>query len=384
MIIYNAKICTMDDDIGTIERGYLAMEGGKIVSIGDGMPQIDGEMLDAKGGWLLPGFIDGHTHLGLLEDSMGFEGDDVNEESDPVTPHLRAIDAINPLERCFKEARDGGITCVAVSPGSANPIGGVITIIKTDGIRVDRMLLRESAAIKFALGENPKSVYHGKNAAPETRMATAAIIRENLMKAKKYAEDKHAAENEEEADEPEFDIKCEALLPLMQKKLPAHFHAHRADDIFTAIRIAKEFNLNYTMIHCTEGYLVKDELAEEQITAFVGPNLSDRSKPELRALSFDNPVELDKAGLLIGLTTDHPVIPLPYLPLCASLSVKAGMCRERALRAITINPAKILGIDSRVGSIAVGKDADLVLSSGDPLELMSTIEAVFINGKRVK
>ncbi|MBO5274276.1 MAG: amidohydrolase, partial [Clostridia bacterium] len=342
------------------------------------------ELYDAKGCWLLPGFIDGHTHLGLLEDSMGFEGDDVNEESDPATPHLRAIDAINPLERCFKEAREGGVTCVAAGPGSANPIGGQFAAIKTDGVRIDNMILRDPVAMKFALGENPKSVYHGKNAAPETRMATAAIIRENLMKAKKYAEDKHAAENDEDADEPEFDMKCEALLPLMQKKIPAHFHAHRADDIFTAIRIAKEFDLDYTIVHCTEGYLVKNELAAEQITAFVGPNLSDRSKPELKALSFENPVELDAAGVLIGLTTDHPVIPLPYLPLCASLCVKAGMSREAALRAITINPAKILGIDSRVGSLVVGKDADLVLSSGDPLDMMNSIEAVFIDGKKVK
>ena len=381
--IYNAKICTMDT-LGTLENGYLTIKDGKISDIGEGIPENGGELYDAKGCWLLPGFIDGHTHLGLLEDSMGFEGDDVNEESDPATPHLRAIDAINPLERCFKEAREGGVTCVAAGPGSANPIGGQFAAIKTDGVRIDNMILRDPVAMKFALGENPKSVYHGKNAAPETRMATAAIIRENLMKAKKYAEDKHAAENDEDADEPEFDMKCEALLPLMQKKIPAHFHAHRADDIFTAIRIAKEFDLDYTIVHCTEGYLVKNELAAEQITAFVGPNLSDRSKPELKALSFENPVELDAAGVLIGLTTDHPVIPLPYLPLCASLCVKAGMSREAALRAITINPAKILGIDSRVGSLVVGKDADLVLSSGDPLDMMNSIEAVFIDGKKVK
>ncbi len=381
--IYNAKICTVDAP-GTIECGYLTLDEGKITAIGEGVPPSEGELLNAEGGWLLPGFIDGHTHLGLLEDSMGFEGDDVNEERDPATPHLRAIDAINPLERCFKEAREGGVTCVAAGPGSANPIGGQFTAIKTDGVRIDKMILRDPVAMKFALGENPKSVYHGKNAAPETRMATAAIIRENLMKAKKYAEDKHAAKNDEDADEPEFDMKCEALLPLMQKKLPAHFHAHRADDIFTAIRIAKEFDLNYTIVHCTEGYLVKNELAAEQITAFVGPNLSDRSKPELKALSFENPVELDAAGVLIGLTTDHPVIPLPYLPLCASLCVKAGMSREAALRTITINPAKILGIDSRVGSLAVGKDADLVLTTGDPLDMMSSIKAVFIDGKKVK
>ena len=387
MRIENVKILTMSE-MGTIENGCVEIENGKIVSV----EPCDGE---PSGLWVMPGFIDGHTHLGMAEDSLGFEGDDTNEMTDPVTPHLRSLDAINPMERCFSEARAGGVTCVGVAPGSANPIGGQILVIKTNGYCIDDMVVSEPAAMKMALGENPKSAYHEKNQTPETRMATAAIIRETLFKAKKYAEEKAKAEEsldkikkglaepDDEIEPPAFDLKMEALIPLIERKIPAHFHAHRADDIFTAIRISKEFNLRYSIVHCTDGSAIAAKLAAEKATAFIGPNLCDRSKPELKEQSFKNPGVLSKAGVKFGLTTDHPVIPLQYLPLCASLAVKSGMDREEALRSITITPAQILGIDSRVGSVEAGKDADIVVTDGDPLDIKTNIVKVFIDGENV-
>lgn len=380
--IENVKIFTMENDTGVIDCGYVIIDGGKITEIGK-------DTGDGSGGWLFPGLIDAHTHLGIIGDSLAFEGDDVNEASDSVTPHLRGLDAINPLDRCFSEARENGITCVASGPGSANPIGGQICAFKTIGVRIDSMVVSAPAAMKFAMGENPKSVYHVKNQTPETRMAIAALIRENLFKAKKYSEAMIKAqtppekEDDDENEEPEFDMKMEALLPLVRGETLAHFHAHRADDIFTAIRISKEFGLRYTLVHCTEGYLVADELKKEGVTAIVGPNLCDRSKPELTALSFVNPARLSEAGITVAITTDHPVIPLQYLTLCASLAVKAGMDTDAAFRAITINPARILGIDNRVGSIKTGKDADMVLFDGNPLEIMTRVKQVFIDGKTI-
>lgn len=381
--IENVRIHTMENDTGVIGCGYVVIDGGKIVEIG----KHDG---DGSGGWLFPGLIDAHTHLGIVGDSLTFEGDDVNEACDSVTPHMRGLDAINPLDRCFSEARACGITCVASGPGSANPIGGQFCALKTAGVRIDDMAVSAPAAMKFAMGENPKNVYHVKNQSPETRMAISALIRENLFKAKKYSEAMIKAhtppekEDDDEAEEPEFDMKMEALLPLIRGEVPAHFHAHRADDIFTAIRISKEFGLRYTLVHCTEGYLIADELKKEGVTAIVGPNLCDRSKPELTSLSFVNPARLSEAGIMVAITTDHPVIPLQYLTLCASLAVKAGMDADTAFRAITIHPARILGIDGRVGSLKPGKDADLVLFDGNPLEIMTRVKQVYIDGKAVK
>ncbi len=391
MIIKNVKVYTMDT-AGVIENGFVAFEDGKITAIGDMSVCPAGLALDGEGGWLLPGLIDGHTHLGICEDSLGFEGDDVNEGTDPVSPQLRALDGINPFDRGFEEARQGGITCVAVAPGSANPIGGQISVLKTVGCRVEKMLVRGNAGIKFALGENPKTEYHSKNQGPETRMSVAALIRESLYKARRYGNDKRRAEEdrqkgEEEAEgieEPDFDIKNEALLPLLNGYVSAHFHAHRADDIATALRICREFGLKCALVHCTEGYLLAEELHEEWAMAFVGPNLCDRSKPELRALSFENPAVLSQFGVMVALTTDHPVIPVQYLPLCAALSVKHGMDYMEALKAMTIYPATILEVDDRVGSLRVGKDADLVLFDGDPLQIMTKVKAVYIDGKQVK
>ncbi|MBQ8510628.1 MAG: amidohydrolase [Clostridia bacterium] len=384
MLIKNVKLYTASHP-AVIERGWIAFDE-TIRAFGEGEPPADyadGEVLDGRGGILTPGLIDAHTHLGICEDSLGFEGDDCNEDSEPVMPHLRALDAINPFDRCFADARAAGITAAAIAPGSANPIGGQICVLKTSGIRVDDMIVKEPAAIKFALGENPKSTYHGKNASPVTRMATAALIRETLAKAKRYADDLAEAAADDEIDEPEYDMKNEALLPLLRGEIAAHFHAHRADDIFTAIRIANEFNLRYVLVHCTEGHLIADRLAELGAAAIVGPNLCDRSKPELREQTVDNPGILAKAGVKLALTTDHPVTPLEYLPLCAAMARDRGLDAMEALRAVTIVPAELLGVADRIGSIEVGKDADLALFDGGVNRLTPRVEAVWIGGKKV-
>ena len=382
MLIFNARILPIDGEI--IENGYILTNDKKIMELGAGMPSItDTEIIDAKGGWVLPGFIDAHTHLGMWEDGMGAEGDDGNEDTDPATPHLRAIDAVNPIDRNFTEALEAGITSVLTGPGSANVIGGQIAAMKTYGRRIEDMIIKEPAAIKFALGENPKSVYHGKNLAPVTRMATAAIIREQLLKAKRYIADLENAENDEDVDDPEFDIKCEALIPLLKKQISAHFHAHRADDIFTALRLSKEFDIECNIIHCTDGHLIADILVQEGIKVMSGPHICDRSKPELKNLDARSPAILSKAGVILSITTDHPVTPIQYLPLCAALAVREGMDYMEALKAITINPAIISGIDSRVGSLSIGKDADIVIFDGDPLLISAKPRVVIVGGKVV-
>ena len=375
MVIKNAKIFTMEGEDRIIGRGWLRFENGLIGEIGEGdYSGADTGIIDAEGAGLYPGFIDGHSHIGVMEDSLVFEGDDVNEMTDPITPFLRAVDCINPADRAFAEASAGGVTCVAAGPGSANPIGGQFACIKTSGRRVDDMIVKAPISMKMAMGENPKRVYHGKGRTPETRMATAALIREALFKTKRYLSD----------EKPAFDFRCEALAPVIKGELTAHIHSHRADDIFTAIRICKEFGLNFVIVHCTEGHLIADYLAAEHVRAFVGPNLSDRSKPELSNSTFANPGILDKAGVLLGLTVDHPVTPLQYLPVCAGYAVKFGMNYYSALSAITINPAKILGVDDRVGSLKPGKDADFSIIAGDPLDVKGEVRRVWISGRETK
>lgn len=384
MRIQHARIYTMEAQ-GVIPDGYVDVQDDKITAVG-AMPPPDaapGEVIDAQGAWLLPGFVDAHTHLGMWEDGLGFEGDDGNEDTDPSTPQLRAVDAVNPLDRCFEEARQAGVLTVVTGPGSANPIGGQLCAMKTYGRRVDDMVVRAPVAMKMALGENPKSAYHGKNQTPVTRMATAAIIREQLALAVRYGADKRRAQTDEDADEPEFDSKCEALLPVVEGRLPVHFHAHRADDIFTAQRIAKEFGLCYVIVHGTEAHLCADLIAAEGAPVLCGPLLCDRSKPELRGLTPANPGVLRAAGADIAIITDHPVIPLQYLGVCAGLAVREGLPYEEALRAITISPARICGLDDRVGSIRPGKDADLVLFRDDPLTIAARPVCVIAGGKRL-
>ena len=384
MKLKNAVLHTMEGI--DYENGWMTVENGVITGLGPmGIcPQQPGEeWLDLDGAHIYPGFIDAHTHLGMWEDGLTFEGDDGNEETDPITPQLRAIDALNPMDRCFREALESGVTTVITGPGSANPIGGQLAAIKTAGRCIDKMIVKAPVAMKMALGENPKTVYHGKNQTPVTRMATAALIREQLSKAERYLDYTERALAEEDFDPPEYDIKCEALLPLLRREIPAHIHCHRADDIFTAIRIAEEFQLDYVIVHGTESHLITEELAEKKARVLSGPILCDRSKPELRNLTPACPGKLTEAGIQTALITDHPVIPIQYLPLCAGLAVREGMDPEMALRAITIEPARICGLDDRLGSLAVGKDADFSVFRQNPLTIAAKPEKVFVGGREI-
>ncbi|SHI63406.1 Imidazolonepropionase [Geosporobacter subterraneus DSM 17957] len=381
LFIKDGRLLTMEGKV--YEKASILVRDGKIQEIGEELvAPLDAEVIDAKGRIITPGLIDAHCHLGLWEDAIGFEGADGNEATDPVTPHMRAIDGINPMDRTFEEARQGGITTVASGPGSANVIGGQFAAVKTWGRRIDDMILQAPIAMKCAFGENPKRVYHDRKQSPSTRMATAAILRDTLYRAKEYAEKLEAAK-EDPTKKPGYDMKMEALLPVIRKEIPLKAHAHRADDIFTAIRIAKELDVKITLEHCTEGHLIVEELKQEGLYAVVGPSLSERSKYELKNLTFETAGILSNAGIKIAIMTDHPVIPLQYLPMCAALAVKAGMDETEALKAITIYAAEILGIDHRVGSIREGKDADLVIWQGHPFELQSTVEYTIINGSIV-
>ncbi len=383
MLIYNAEIYTMDS-AGVIPNGWVKTENGKITGIGAGLPEkIPENSVNAKGGTLLPGFIDAHTHLGIIEDGIDFEGDDCNESTDPFTPQMRAIDGINPFDRCFEEARMRGITAAASSPGSANPCGGEIYAVKTNGRRIDDMLIK-SCGIKFAMGENPKNVYNGRDETPITRMAVTALIREGLYKARRYVHDMDSYYSDSENyDPPEYDIKCEALMPLLERKTKAFFHCHRADDICTAIRISKEFSLDAVIIHGTEGYKIADIIAQEKVPVICGPIICDRCKPEMRGLELKNAAVLHENRVKTAICTDHTVIPIQYLPLSAQAAVKGGLSLEEALKTITINPAEILGIEETTGSISVGKDADIQLYEKDrnPLDLMSEPKLVMISGE---
>ncbi len=388
LIIKNGKISTM---VGVShDNGYIIADEGKIIEIGDDINSAkiqvksDAITIDAQGGYVLPGFIDAHCHVGLFEDSVGFEGEDGNEMTDPVTPHLRAIDGVYHADRAFAEARENGVTTVVTGPGSANVIGGQFAAIKTWGRRIEEMILKDPVGMKIAFGENPKTVYYEKRQSPMTRMATAAILRESLMKAKEYKEmlEKYDSDPEEN-DKPEYDMKLEALVKVLKKEIPLKAHAHRADDILTAIRIAKEFEVEITLDHCTEGHLIKDILAEEKIPVIIGPSLTDRSKIELRNLTLKTPGILADAGLRVAIMTDHPETPIQYLWLCAAMAVREGMKEEDALKAITINAALNTGIADRVGSLEIGKDADIVVFDGHPFEFKTRVAATVINGNVV-
>lgn len=388
LLIYNGRIKTMSGL--EYDNGYVLVQGDKITNVGEDLKEIEDILekdtirIDANGGVVLPGFIDAHCHVGMWEDSVGFEGDDGNESTDPVMPQLRAIDAVYHADRSFVEAYESGVTTVVTGPGSANVIGGQFAALKTYGRCVDEMILRQPVAMKIAFGENPKTVYNEKHLAPMTRMATAAILRENLFKAKEYKQEwDEYYSNTEENDKPEFDIKMDALVKVLNKEIPLKAHAHRADDIMTAIRIAKEFDLNITLDHCTEGILIKDLLAENKIQAIVGPMLSDRSKPELRNQSLTTPAVLSKQGIKVAIMTDHPCVPIQHLCLCAAVAVREGMDELDALKAITINAAEIVGISDRVGSLEAGKDADIVIFDGNPLEIKSKVVYTIINGVKI-
>lgn len=384
MLIIHGTVHTMDGP--AIDNGFVAIREGKIWKVGpmeECHADWKGETLDARGGHILPGFVDAHCHLGMFGDAMGFEGDDGNEATDPCTPHLRAIDGVNPMDRCFRDARLAGVTTVLTGPGSANPISGQFVAMKTAGRWLDDMVIKAPAAMKLALGENPKLTYHERHEGPITRMATAAVIRENLAKAVEYRDKLERAAADPDEEKPEFDAKLEALLPVVRRELPVHIHAHRADDIATGIRICKEFGLEYVIVHGTEGHLIANELAREGARVITGPCLGDRSKPELANMSLETPVLLAMAGVKIAICTDHPETPVQYLPLCAAMAVKGGLPADAALAAITIWAAEIGGVAHRVGSLTPGKDGDVVVMSGHPLNWLSRVSAVVVDGRRV-
>ena len=381
LLLKNGNVMTM---AGPAFVGDVAIENGKIVAVGQSLSYSDAEVRDVTGMTVMPGIVDPHCHIGMWEDAMGFEGADGNECTNPITPELRAIDAINPYDRCFEEAAAGGVTTCVTGPGSANVIGGQFVAIKTHGDSVEDMVLRFPVAVKAAFGENPKRVYNGKNQTPSTRMATAALMRKALIEAQEYNEKLERGKADPEKM-PERNLGKEILARVIRRELPMKIHAHRADDILTAIRICREFKLRYTLDHCTEGYLITDKLkealGEDCEGIIVGPLLTDRSKIELKNLSFKAPKVLEQAGIEYAMMTDHPVTPEQYLPICTAIAVREGASEEGALKAITINAAKITGIADRVGSIEVGKDADIAVFSGHPFDFRSRCVLTLVNGK---
>ncbi|HIS99276.1 MAG TPA: amidohydrolase [Candidatus Faecaligallichristensenella faecipullorum] len=376
ILIRNARVLTMEDD-KVIQGGEILMDGGKIVDVGSALSAPGAQVVDARGMYALPGVVDAHCHIGMFEDGMGFEGDDGNEATDPLTPQLRALDAINPMDRCFSEALSCGVTCAATGPGSANVIGGQFLAMKTNGHDLEQMVIQEPLAMKAAFGENPKRVYSGKHQAPETRMATAAILRNALMEAREYLKKKEQGGDKA----PDFDLKKEMLSKVLTRELLLKCHAHRADDILTAIRIAKEFNLRISLEHCTEGYLIADALKRANVPCILGPLLSDRSKIELRNMSFKAPGILHKAGVRFALMTDHPVIPMQYLMVEAGICAREGLDEMEALRAVTLNAAWAIGLDGRLGSLKPGKDADVALYDGHPMDTRTRVKQVYVNGQ---
>lgn len=381
-LIKNAKIVTMAGD--SYENGCILFDD-KILYVGDFKEFEADKVIDVNGNYVLPGLIDAHCHVGMFEDSMGFEGDDGNEDSDPVMPHLRAIDGINPFDRGFLEARNAGITTVVTGPGSANPVGGQFAAVKTFGICVDDMIVKAPVAMKMALGENPKSVYNEKEEMPLTRMGIAALIRELLIKSRDYMERMDAYnENDEDNEKPEFDIKLDAMLPVLRREIPVKIHAHRADDICTAIRIGREFNIDVTIEHCSDGDAVAPVLEREGLPVMLGPTLSDRSKIELKNLTFGTYKNLSDRGISVAIITDHPEITIENLPLCAVMAVKHGMDEMKAIQGITITAAENCRIADRVGSLEVGKDADIAVFTELPARFDAECVMTFINGEKVK
>jgi imidazolonepropionase-like amidohydrolase len=369
-----------------LDSGTVLVTDGKITAVGPDLNIPDGAtVIDAAGGWVLPGFIEAHGHVGVHEEAEGWAGSDSNELTEPVTAQVRALDAINPADLGFRDAVSGGVLAVNVNPGSGNPIGGQTAALKCWGRTVDQMLLKAPAGMKSALGENPKRVYGERKESPSTRLGTAAVIRGALVDAANYLAklDAEQRKPEEERKHVDRDLKLEALGRVLRKEIPWRQHCHRADDIATALRLADEFGYNLVIDHGTEAHLLADILAARDIPVIIGPLFTSRSKVELRNRSLDNPGKLASAGVTIAITTDHPVVPINFLAHQAALSVKHGLDRDAALRALTINPARIIGVDDRLGSIEPGKDADVAIWSGDPLDVLSRVTRALIDGEEV-
>ncbi len=377
MFIIHGNIKTMEGR--DFADGYVEIADGKIVSVGDmeDCPGGEGEVLDVQGSLVMPGIIEAHCHMGITEEKKGMEGDDCNENVNPVTPWLRSIDAINPMDAAFNDALQAGITAAMIGPGSANVVGGQFAFVKTHGRCIDRMIVKAPAAMKVAFGENPKVNYSGQGTSPSTRMAIAAMLREELTKAAAYMKKR------EKNRDGEIDLRYECWLPVLRGEIPLKAHAHRADDILTAVRIAKEFHLRMTIDHCSEGHLVAEDLKRAGFPAIVGPDMASRNKIEVQNMAFKTAGILSNYGILTAITTDHPVSKIQFLPICAGLAVKAGMAFEEGLRAITINAARICGVANRVGSLAPGKDADIAVFTGNPMEIFTETLYTLIDGKIV-
>lgn len=372
LVITGGKIITMAGP--PIEVGTILVKDGKISGVTPGVVVPPGSRaVDATGMIVMPGMIDAHSHLGIVEEIYREEGDDCNEITDPVTPHLRAIDAINPADIGFRDALSGGVTTVVATPGSANIIGGEMAVLKTHGTVIDEMLISFPAGLKAALGENPKRSYGKEKKAPATRMASAAIMREALVRAQNYIK----------KDSPERDLKMESLTRVLRREIPLRVHAHRADDIMTAVRIAEEFGVKLIIEHCTEGHLVARQLAEKGVPAVIGPIITNRAKVEMQGLTLETARVLAETGVKFAIITDHPVVPIQYLSASAALAVKGGLSVEHAMKAITLDAAGILGLDKRLGSLEYGKDADIVILDRHPLDISSRVKKVYIEGVEV-
>ena len=360
-------------------QGDILIKDGKLVSVGPQAAAGSEEIIDATGLHAYPGFVDAHSHIGL----DGYGGPtgttyDYNEMNDICCPQLRGMDSYYAMDAAIPMALAGGVTTVATGPGSANVLGGTFLAVKLYGKTVEEAMISPAVAMKCAFGENPKRCY--KDKCDSARMTTAAKLREMLFSARDYMQRKEAAEDDV-SKLPKFDMKMEALIPVLKKEIPLKAHAHRCDDIMTAIRIAKEFDVKLTIEHCTEGHLIVDELKAAGVPVAVGPTLTNASKLELLNKSWTTPGILAAAGIPVSIITDSPVIPQQYLPLCAGLAVKAGMDSFLALQAITINPAKHIGLENRIGSLEAGKDADIVLTNGDPLVSDTVVKTVIVDGK---
>ncbi len=378
LLIKNGKILTMAGK--TYESGEVLIKDGKIVYVGeqaDVSLEEEDTVIDANGLWVMPGIIEAHCHIGISEEKEGQEQDDSNETTLPVTPYIRALDAVNPMDAAFHNAIQAGITSVMVGPGSSNVVGGQFLFMKTHGRVIDDMVIKEPAAMKVAFGENPKKAYKDLNTPPASRMTIAAMLREELFLAKQYQQKK---EKSKEVEDFEEDFRLEAWLPVLRGEIPLKAHVHRADDILTAIRIAREYHLKLTLDHCSEGHIIADEIKNSGYPAIIGPGMSCRNKLEIKNVDFKTPGVLAKKGVKVAITTDHPVTLIQYLPICAGLAAKKGLGVEEGLKAITINAAEICQVDSRVGSLEAGKDADIAIFTGNPMEVFTHTVYTIIDG----
>jgi imidazolonepropionase-like amidohydrolase len=381
--VKGGQIFTITD--GVIEGGILLVDGSKIKAVGKNAAIPGGcKVFDARGRVILPGFVEAHCHVGNFNEAQGIMGFDGNEMTDPVTAHLRALDSVYPHDLGFEDARSGGISTLCVLPGSANVIGGTGVVLKARRVNdVSDMVISRYGGLKIAFGENPKGTYgHQQKKAPLTRMGVAGVFRKALVGALNYADKKKLAEKDPEKI-PDRDLDKETLLAVLEGKMPLRAHAHRSDDILTAIRLAKEFGISISIEHCTEGHLVARELKRAKVPVLVGPSIVSRYKMEVKERTFKTAGILEKAGIKVAIMTDAPILPIQYLPVAAGLAQRAGMTPEGALRGITLTPAEILGVEDRVGSLTAGKDADFSIWDGHPFDTRSHLLEFYIDGKKV-